>query len=364
MISIIDSARRFLSWWAAELAASVPRPLKALLMRTPRRLFVRMSEDEVRFERPRNGTVRELGRIDLTGGDEAAVRRNVTQRLRRVRTASAWIGLFLDDSRALSHRVRLPLAALENLREVVGFEMDRHTPFKAEEVYYDFRVVAVDRNLMQLDVEVLLAPRPVVDPLLERLAGWGLRPSFIGTEAPGAGGGPELNILPEERRGGRGPRLVWPTAILALLALVLAAGALYLPLKAQEIERQGLDRRLALVRAQATGATKLRARLTQAIAAERFLIDKKTLAPSVTALMSEITRLLPDNTRLTRATLKREKLTLSGYSESASALIALMERSNELTGVRFSSPVTNDPRLGLERFNISAKVRGRTAAKP
>ena len=51
-----------------------------------------------------------------------------------------------------------------------------------------------------------------------------------------------------------------------------------------------------------------------------------------------------------------DQLTLSGFSAKASALIELLERSDLLTDVRFRSPVNLDPRIQLERFNLSAAV--------
>ena len=355
----LEFIRRFLAWWFAELAACVPRPVKALFVRTPRRLAVYLGEREARFALLRSSGTRDIGRVDLGDGDEASVKRNVAQRLRRVRTSRAWVALILDESRALRYRAQLPLAALENVREVVGFEMDRHTPFKADQVYYDHRIVATDRDGKLINVEVLFAPRAGIDPLVERLAMWGLRPAFIGADLPLEAGNGGLNLLPSERRRRHRLGLGLPSAILALLALGMAAVALYLPLKTFELERQLLDQHLAKVRTQARAVNGLKEQLAKAAAADRFLVERKLATPPVVGLLNELTRLLPDNTRLTRATLKHGKLTLSGYSASASALIALLERSEELTSVRFSSPVTNDPRLGLERFNITAVVRGR-----
>ena len=359
MKALVDFIRRFLTWWFGELAACVPRPLKALFVRTPRRLAVFLGEREVRFAILRGSGTRDIGRVDLADGDGSAVKRNVAQRLRRVATGRAWVALILDESRALRYRAQLPLAALENAREVVGFEMDRHTPFKADEVYYDHRVVATDRDGKLIDVDVLFAPRNGIDPLVERLLSWGLQPAFIGADVPLEHDNGGLNLLPPERRRQRRLGLGLPTAALALAALGLAAFSVYLPLKTFELERQVLDQRLANVRAQATAVNGLKEQLAKAAAADRFLVERKLATPPVVGVLNELTRLLPDNTRLTRATLKQGRLTLSGYSASASALIAVLERSDQLTSVRFSSPVTTDPRLDLERFNITADVRGR-----
>ena len=67
--------------------------------------------------------------------------------------------LELPAERVLQRTVDLPLAAAENLREVLGFEMDRHTPFKAEDVAFDYHIVSTDRQTKRLLVDLTVAPR-------------------------------------------------------------------------------------------------------------------------------------------------------------------------------------------------------------
>ena len=73
-------------------------------------------------------------------------------------------------------------------------------------------------------------------------------------------------------------------------------------------------------------------------------------------MLNEVTRLLPDDTWVVQFSRRDDQLTLSGFSAKASALIGLLEQSDLLADVRFRSPVNLDPRLQLERFNLSAGV--------
>ena len=41
----------------------------------------------------------------------------------------------------------MPAATEENLPQVLSFEMDRLTPFRSDEVYFDHRVVGRDRAI-------------------------------------------------------------------------------------------------------------------------------------------------------------------------------------------------------------------------
>ena len=54
-------------------------------------------------------------------------------------------------------RVTMPAATEENLRQVLGFEMDRLTPLRADEVYFDYRVVSRDAAAGQIAVQLAVA---------------------------------------------------------------------------------------------------------------------------------------------------------------------------------------------------------------
>ncbi len=77
---------------------------------------------------------------------------------------------------------------------------------------------------------------------------------------------------------------------------------------------------------------------------------------TVMELLNEVTKLLPDDTWVLQFGRRGAQMTVSGYSGTSSALIAILEGSDMLNQVKFSSPVTADPRVGKERFNISAVV--------
>jgi general secretion pathway protein L len=92
-----------------------------------------------------------------------------------------------------------------------------------------------------------------------------------------------------------------------------------------------------------------------------FVVDEKRRIPTAVEVLDEITRTLPDDTWLLQLVFRDGTLRISGYSENPSALIRLLEQSALLTEVRFSSPVTMDPRLGRERFNIITVISDKEA---
>jgi general secretion pathway protein L len=114
-------------------------------------------------------------------------------------------------------------------------------------------------------------------------------------------------------------------------------------------------------RAAAIEVDAVRKQIDATLRLNEFLAKRKTDRPTVTELLDEVTRLLPDNTWLAQLTLRDRTLALTGTSARAAALIAELEQSRLLSGVSFSAPVTQDPRQGGERFNLSATVTNEKA---
>jgi general secretion pathway protein L len=296
--------------------------------------------------------------------------------------------LIIPAGAVLRRRVTLPAPAAENLREVLSFEMDRLTPFKAEDVYYDYRVVpergtgslatgglgagslGAGRALL---VDLVVVCRREVDWALDLIRAAGLKPEWL--ELAGWNGEETINLLP--RTGGETDRRRYRiAAVLAGIALALITARTSLPLYQQERHLAELDAAVTSARTQALEADRLRAGLDTAIHRERHLADLKRRSPASLDILSEVTRLLPDDTWLASLDMRAGSLSLSGFSANASALIALLEASALLEDVQFRSQVSFEQAGSLrggagqdadgdmpggraasvERFSISARL--------
>ena len=358
-----QTALSFWSWWSGELMALLPAGMREKLSRGRQRLVVEVSDAKAVFSHARGKALKRVGTISLVGPDQmpkpAEEQAQKVQRiLERAGLQGAEVALRLPRDKVLRRVVELPTAAGENLREVLGFEMDRHTPFKAQEVYYDFRVRGSDPQRKRINVDLVVAPKNVVDGILAMAESWGLELDLL--EMPGESNEGEqmFDLLPRSRRLGRGRmRRGMATATAASCVLLLAL-AVYLPLVQKRHALANLDAEIADAREAATKADALRRQVLDLASRSRLVIDRKRGERSATELLNEVTRILPDNTWVLKFGMRNNTLTLSGYSAKPSALIGLLEKSEMLSGVRFSSPVTMDQKVGLERFNLVASIRG------
>ena len=354
--SVPAAVAGFFRWWGRELAGCVPARLRSALRSRSGTLLLGLEGDDAvfRFRRP-SGTA-DIGRVPFDPEAPATARGQVSRLVSRFRRRSGRIVLELGEDQVLRRTVELPLAAGENLREVVSFEMDRYTPFVADDVLYDVRPLSADPDAQILTAELAVVHKDLAARQEAVAAAWGLQPDFVGlADAPGSDPSESGFVFrrPEVRRRGVAGRLA---IALWICAALIAGGLIALPLHRQQTLLAELEAQLDTRRAEAAAVEILRQQVAETAGVSDLLVDRKTARPAAVALLNEITRLLPDDTWLLQMRIFDDQLTLAGYSKAASALIPLLEASDLLSEVRFEAPVTLDGRIELERFNLSASI--------
>lgn len=354
MASLLQIPSRFFSWWFAELTACIPASWRSAMRGRRQLLAVNCSGDGVVLRHSGRAGSRDLGSIAVDVEDPAAGRIAFARSIRGIKLSQAEVVLELPAEQVLQRTVDLPLAAAENLREVLSFEMDRHTPFKAEDIAFDYRVISTDRQTKRLLVDLVVAPRAAVEHAQRMAAALGLVPDRM--DANGTGGAAPINLLASVDAVAAGGRLRRLNIALALAACLLLSIAAILPLEQKRKVLEAYEARLAESRTAAAEVDALRTRIAQSIDRNQFLVMRRRTTPMVVALLAELTERIPDDTWLLELRLSGDELMLSGYSPAASSLIPTIEASDFFANSRFSAPVTPDPRIERERFELSAKV--------
>lgn len=344
---------RFLAWWIGELAALVPGGVTGADSR------VELSFDT---EGARVALARRRGRVELGHVDPAkrGARRAVRRMLRRRGLGGRWATVRLPRGEVLRTTTEVPVAAAENLREALAFEMDRHTPFPAEEVLFDFRVAGSDPELERLKIDLLAARRSDVRAALERARALGLT---IDRVAGPAGEEAGFNLLPEGERPRRSRAMRTLLIAAAALTVGLAAANVWVWFDRQEAALERSDAAVAELRAMAGEAAGIEERVDRLASRAAYLGDKKREQPLAVALLDELASRLGDEHWLVTARVQGGELQISGYSDDPSSLLRLMEQSPMFTEARFSAPVTMDPRVEKERFSLLAAIATAEAEK-
>lgn len=350
----------FFAWWGRELAGLVPGFVRRALSGDRGEAIFAFDGDTLVLARRIGGREQSLGTVALAGRSQREVRHEARRRLGRLDPDRATVVLRLPAGRVLLKSIELPFAAEENLREVVAFEMDRRTPFKAGDVYYDQRVAARDAKAQRLEVDLAVAPRRVVHEALAEAARWRLWPDRIEVPGDKRAGETPLDLMPPRERGGSGLARALRAALVTT-ALGLLAATLLIPLDHQRQVAGHLREQARMARAEAQAADSLRAEIERRLAGGRGVVERRLATPLALAVLDELTALMPDDSWAFQVQLRDREVQLHGYSPTAAQLIGRFEQSARLSDVRFRSPVTRDPRVGLERFHLSARVEAEVA---
>jgi general secretion pathway protein L len=259
---------------------------------------------------------------------------------------------------ALRRQVHFPAATRENLGRVIGFEMDRLTPFTLDQVWYDFRVTGEAAGSAELIVDLVVLPRQRVAPWLAVLAAAGIRPAKVDM----AGLWPRANLLPQAQRPTRSRRENTLNGALLGVLVGLLAVALVFPLWQKRRVVVDLNERVASEKRQADVVMSIRERLDQSEELLRFAPDRRQANPPVLDTLNLLTRLLPDHTWVQQLEFRNDVVELRGTSQQATALLQLLEGSNGFTQVGFRSPVLQNQ--GQENFHLAAKVLATSPGQP
>ena len=374
----------FFRWWTGELARLVPAPARNAVARRRLRPVVAFDGDVATIFRPlvTGGALEmsELARVPLSG-DAARVAdagRHAIDSLARLvyggTSGGVRVRVSLPPRSVLRRRLVLPAAIEENLRGAIGYDIDRLTPFKADEVYFD--VAIVDRDPMKdtIDVDFAAALRSVVDEASARVVAWGAEVATVSPDTAGDVAASRLNLVPDEARAAPPTWSRWqlwaPLAALALLAGV----AIVLPIWQKRDAAIALIARAETARQQAAVSERLRADLDKAAADYNFALERKHAWPPMVKVLDSVTRALPDDTWLTQLDVRtvsrgrdREReLAMRGESGNAGKLIPILEESGLVTQVAPRSPTTKIQPGPGEIFDLSAQLKpaARPAATP
>lgn len=333
----------FLAWWGGQLLGLLPAGWRggsgdassgnAVLVTVET-----LSPARVTVGVRRRGRVASLGAFALDGAGLPALPRSAR---------GLPVHVVLPGRTLLEQQVTLPLAAERGVDGALRFEMDRLTPFRAEDIHWSWAVKRRDRATGKLIVRLLLAPRRLVDPVLDALRAAGLPPAVLRAE-------PDREIpLAAGRAGPWRDRL---EAGLAVACAVLLVAAAAIPFWRQHETAGRIEAEIARLRPLVAEADALRRRLQEGAASADVLAAERGRVGDALRALAGVTDLLPDDTYLVEFALRDRVLTLAGKSAGAARLIPALAADGGFRDPVFTSPVTRSELSGTEEFSIRAEV--------
>ncbi len=355
----------FLHWWGGELRELLPVRWRGWFSSGADWHLLQHSDAQWTLRRSgqREPLASWSDADDAAAGDVRAPPAALVAALRGVDPEDRRLALLLPQAAVLRRPLTLPLAARDNLLQVVGFEMDRQTPFSVAQVYYAVRELDTPAGPGRFNAELVAVTRGTVDPLLARLREQGV--SIDAVDLAQADGRLGINLLPSEQT----PRHVRPRRRLNLMlaaACVLLLGLLlgiWLHNRQAALEQMQAD--VESMRGDAQRVASLRQQLQDNAGAAGFLAQRKKNTISMLSLLQEVTVRLPATTWLERLSVDNTgQIGFQGQSQQAAKLLDALKDSRLITDASFQGSIQPDPTTGKERFYLTARVNQPAGGAP
>ncbi len=337
----------FFTWWRQQLLELVPETLRRGAGADGNALVLEATGlATLTVARRRRGAEARLAPVRLDEPGRGTLRATLASR-----QGGEMVVLRLPPETLLERKVTLPLAAERDVERVLGYELERLTPFTAEEVYWGFSLESRDKARARLNLRLSLVPRSQVQELVETLANCGGAPALIETVTAG---GTRTIRLAHEAEAGTIARFSTRTAILVLAGL--SAAVILSPFLAQSLDMAAAQRRLDDLRPRMQLVDQLRRRIASAGAGGDVVAAETHRLGDALAALAAVTEILPDDSYLTEFAMRERKITLSGLSASAPKLISALSADQRIHNPAFTAPVTRSEPTHNDVFAIRAEL--------
>ena len=350
------SLSRLFRWWLTELESLIPAAWRGHFRRKADCLIFNVTEKAIHAYRMRDGIETDLGIIKRKPAEIEKDDGSVSAWLAGLNTESARVVLRLPGSCGLRPVLELPQAADEELRKILDIEMDRQTPFRADQVYYDYEIIGRVPGAKRLTVRLTVAPKHIVDEAVELVSAGGMQPDIVDLAGEDRGSVPAINLLGHANDTYEPRALNKLNLSLAGLGLLLAVAAIGIPIWKKNAMVEALASQLAEARQNGNAARLLEERIGTSVAEASYLVNRKRRTPSAVAIIDELSRVVPDGTWLHRIELHGNSVRIYAYSPQASDLIGIIQDSPLFDDARFDSEVEQDRSMGVDRLQISARI--------
>lgn len=345
----------FLRWWGRELAFLIPVKVRQFFHIPRGVIIIRPIGGQFEFSYEINRQTEILATVaqDISSAE------SIKNLINADRFKNAIFVLRLSSRDALNKTLNLPLAAQSNVSQVVSYELDRYSPFKAEQVYFATHVERIDTETAQLIVQLMIVPRNLLENLYANCKKLGIALHYVDVENY-----PNdlqqlhfsYNLLPVHLQPqiATTPRRIM-TGLVAL-SILLSVASLVFPLWLEYKAVENLQIKIAKIDKEVKAVKTLQSDMDVMREENQALINEKIAVPPVVAILNEISTLMADDSWLSYLQYNEGQLQLQGESKAASNLLADLEASDYFANANFASPVTQDKASGMERFQISAQI--------
>ncbi|MBF0460605.1 MAG: PilN domain-containing protein [Magnetococcales bacterium] len=353
-IDLQNELSRFFAWWIGELSSLIPAKIYSVFKAGSNCLVVDVLDTEIIIGRFQGEGFKELAHIKSSCHDsennqdavkKIAQQQKANQIIFRLPEAKTMVRILPD----------FPQIIENNLEEALFFELEKLTPFRPDELWFDYRICGKNTEKGTMDIQMAMVPKKTILELVKLGQSWGVEPDQVDLVGDDASKQTKFNFLKQVQkiRPSRFGSINW---IQSMVALGLLAGVILFPVFHQYQTLQKVNRQVDQIRIKAENSLIVRNKINQIVSESRFFSEYKKKLPAFAEVLEELTKIMPDDVWLDRLGVSVTAIKISGYAKSASHLIEIIEKSNFFKDVVPDSSFIRDPKLERERFKFSFRL--------
>ncbi len=263
----------------------------------------------------------------------------------------------ISERMILRRSVTLPLATEENIENVVAYEIDRYTPFKKEDIYFDVKIQKRDKVEKKLTVQLSVIKKSALEEVLQFSQSCNvLINNIYVVSAANNEVVEELSFVGGFGQDNNSRKQFSANKNLVVVFLFLCLCALTIPIAKNYWKAQQYEAMIAQTAGEAAEVKELLAAYKEMKQDANRVSSLNTNNSKLVDLLNELTKIIPDDTSLARFSLEENVIRIQGISLSASKLISILDSSDSFSEVKFVAPVTQNPDTGKENFTIEIKL--------
>ncbi|TAG79906.1 MAG: hypothetical protein EAZ21_09335 [Betaproteobacteria bacterium] len=277
----INSPGQFFRWWKSQLWACLPTAIREAATRGARPLMISLTDDAIWPERSELSKPYKISQTTYLSGSPEKPRD---------------VALVLGEQAGLRRKVEFPLAVEERLDQVLAYELDRLTPLRADELYYDYRLISRNASRNACVVELIAAPKARADEAIANAKAIGANVVRLLLSKGDVDQGIDLlrsakkadTATPDSKR--------WITPALAGLCGLLVLALVFYPIYMKRELVIALMPLESSERTAAEAASVIQRQLEKQRTEYNHVLQRKHASPIAVQVLEDIGKRLPDDT--------------------------------------------------------------------
>ncbi|MPV85723.1 PilN domain-containing protein [Ostreibacterium oceani] len=342
--SIIRRTTQALQYWGDALVSVLPEAVKSNLIVGEEQLIVDVQSDRITIVDNQHGELVNLGAFERQA---EYFDNDVVTLLKAKMNPDSELVLRVANETVLSKPLDFPVSIADNLNQTVWYEIEKHTPFDKNSIYFDTKIER--KNEERLFARLFIVHQSQVQMLIDAFAQAGILFDKLCTIDE-----TNINLLPvASRRKQSFFRFNKNWLLIGVLCLLVAI-LFAVPAAFKRLSAIKLNERVLQLQAGAEGEALL---WQQRDEAEQVMTSFLASRPIAFATLYEaLARQLPDDTWVNDFIYDGKQVKIKGESLDAAGLVATINASPLFTNGQILSPIVRARQSGKDRFYIGFDV--------